>query len=69
MKNILIKIKVTMMEYGGLILAITGISLVIGVILYSAYITSIPLFIFLCGLILFIVGVAITAIQNHKDIY
>lgn len=69
MKNILIKIKVTMMVYGGLILAIIGISLVIGVILYSAYITSIPLFIFLCGLILFIVGVAITAIQNHKDIY
>ena len=68
MKNILTKIIAYMMAYGGIILAITGISIVIGVVLYSAYMTSIPLFIFLCGLILFIVGVVIIAIQNHEDI-
>lgn len=68
MKNILTKIIAYMMAYGGIILAITGISIVIGVVLYSAYMTSIPLFIFLCGLILFIVGVVIIAIQSHEDI-
>ena len=68
MKNILTKVIAYMMAYGGIILAITGIAIVIGVILYSAYMTSIPLFIFLCGLILFIVGVVIIAIQNHEDI-
>lgn len=68
MKNILTKIFAYMKAYGGIILAITGILIVIGVVLYSAYMTSIPLFIFLCGLILFIVGVVIIAIQSHEDI-
>lgn len=68
MKNILTKIFAYMKAYSGEILAITGILIVIGVVLRSAYVTSIPLFIFLCGLILFLVGVVIMAIQNHEDI-
>lgn len=68
MKNILTKIFAYMKAYSGEILAITGILIVIGVVLRSAYVTSIPLFIFLCGLILFIVGAVIIAIQSHEDI-
>lgn len=68
MKNILTKIFAYMKAYSGEILAITGILIVIGVVLRSAYVTSIPLFIFLCGLILFLVGVVIMAIQSHEDI-
>ena len=68
MKNILIKIFTYMKAYSGEILAITGILIVIGVVLHSAYVTSIPLFIFLCGLILFLVGVVIIAVQSHEDI-
>jgi hypothetical protein len=68
MKNILIKIFTYMIAYSGVILATIGILTVVGVVLHSAYVTSIPLFIFLCGLILFLVGVVIMAIQNHEDI-
>ena len=57
-----------MIAYSGVILATIGILTVVGVVLHSAYRTSIPLFIFLCGLILFLVGVVIIAIQSHEDI-
>ena len=70
MKNILTKIKTIfacIMACSGIILAIAGISTVVGVILYAAYVTSIPLFIFFCGIVLFIVGCIITAIQNSDD--
>jgi hypothetical protein len=68
MKNILTKIFAYMKAYSGVILATIGILTVVGVVLHSAYVTSIPLFIFLCGLILFLVGVVIIAVQSHEYI-
>ena len=50
----------------GLIIACLGILASAGITLYKCFLTSVSLFIFVCGILLFIIGVIIIAI-NDKD--
>ena len=52
----------------GMTVACLGLLTTIGILLYKCFLTSVSLFIFICGIILFVIGVGIVAINNKNDI-
>lgn len=52
----------------GIIIACLGLLTIIGIVLYKCFLTSVSLFIFICGIILFVIGVGIIAINDKNGI-